>query len=104
MRPEAKHPEAGIRVAHAAAGDSSQGCAKCHGTPVTGNCASCHTTPRTQVGTIAFPHHDPASSGPAIKDCSFTLCHGGGAGDARFVKVTKGTHSYCAQCHKLTHS
>lgn len=102
-RPPLLHPEIGIQVAHAQIGDPGKGCSKCHNTPIVATCSTCHTSPPTQIRGIAFPHHDPAP-GPAIKDCTFALCHGSAGNDARFVKVLKASMSFCGQCHKITHS
>lgn len=91
----------GIALVHAQPNDPTTGCAKCHTAPITVDCTTCHT-PETQIGNIAFPHHD-VQSPPGI-GCQNPNCHDGTEGDARYVIRPNFNHNYCMNCHTIKHS
>ena len=84
-----------IPLVHA---QTSEGCSKCHSTPLTGSCTSCHPSPPTTLDNgILFPHHDRSTGGP-LDTCSDSSCHDAGS-DIRFVDSPNASHSYCTDCH-----
>ena len=87
-----------IKVAHAEVTSPVQGCAKCHQDKISVACTTCHTKLVTIKLGRAFPHHAVPSVGPP-NTCQISVCHGGDANDVRYVKVSKASDSYCAQCH-----
>ena len=94
-------PHTSIPFAH---GQTPEGCAKCHSTPITGSCISCHPSPVTTLNNgVLFPHHDTAEGGP-LDTCSNSACHDAGT-DIRYVDTPNASHSYCNACHSndMTH-
>ena len=100
-----KHVDVGVQVAHAETIGPYQGCAKCHQERITVPCTNCHSSPPVNLkGGLSFPHHRVTGGSAAPNACQWAPCHAGDVNDVRYVKKLDANHTYCQQCHAVTHT